>query len=104
LGHLMLRCPMTDRNFSTAPIAALSTPWGPKTPLWGKAPGQADCAVDAVNIGRRVGRATLKKGGRGGSLSAGTRSSHDLAADRRAEPPVPLAHPYGSSDLRAALI
>jgi hypothetical protein len=40
--------------------------------------GQAACAADAVNIGRRVGRATFKRGGRVSSERR-NRSSHGLA-------------------------
>ena len=56
----------------------LSTPGGPKTPLWGPA-GPASYWVSRLHrrcrdICRRVGRLTLKRGGRVG-VSAGTRSS-----------------------------
>jgi hypothetical protein len=77
-----------------APIAALSTPWGPRTPCGAKRPTQADRAVDAVNIGRRVGRATLKRGGR---VFSGRRnpSSRGLATG------FPLVEPPGALQDRA---
>jgi hypothetical protein len=70
MGQLMLRCPMTDRNFSTGidtdrkslkriPYAriAVRCPYcgAPRRPFGAKRPtGQADCAADAVNIGREL--------------------------------------------------
>jgi len=59
-------------------LRPLSTPGGPKTPLWGPA-GPASYWVSRLHrrcrdICRRVGRLTLKRGGRVGS-QAGTRSS-----------------------------
>jgi hypothetical protein len=72
LGQLMLRCPMTDRNFSTGidtdgkklkriPYAGIAvrcpycglehTSGAPRRPFGAKRPtGQADWAADALNI------------------------------------------------------